>query len=146
MKTLNLLLLLCLILTKVNAQNYRYGEMVIQKPEQIMVNNFTGMPLPVEDGTMNANRFNPQNPYTYIQMIYNEQNNLSQLLIQTDFYGRIVYVGFSNNLLMAFDKKNNSINIFTLCLRQVNTEFGTIGKMQHLLKCVLDQINHFGAS
>lgn len=146
MRTCISALMLLYSFTQINAQEYRYGDMIIEKPGQVIVSNFTGIPLPVEDGTMNANRFNPQNAYTYLQMIYNEQNNVFQLLIQTDFYGRIIYAGYSNNLFVVFSNKSNTINIFNQCLKQVNSQFGTLQKMQRLLACFLEQLNYFGES
>jgi len=141
-------ILLFLILFGTNsltAQTYRLGPMWVEKPTLLLSTNFTGIPLPIEDGTMNANRFNFDNPYTYVQVIYDERNAVFQLIIQTDFFGRIVYAGYSNNLSFAFDQSKNPIHIFNQKLKQVNTQFGVVQKIHYLLQCILERINYTAA-
>jgi len=146
MKIIGMVSWILLISIQSGAQEFRYGEMEIEKPEQVILSNFTGLSLPMEDGTPNANRYNPVNPYTYLQMILNERNNLYQLLIQTDFWGRIIYVGYSNNLAFAFDGRKRPLPVFYQCIKQVNTQFGTAQKIQRLLSCILGLLNHVPAS
>lgn len=144
MKKAGVVFMMIMMAFQTNAQEFRLGEMLIEKPDQVMAGNYTGVSLPIEDGTPNANRFNPLNPYTYIQMIYDSRNTLFQLLIQTDFYGRIIYLGYSNNLSFAFDKKRSTLHLFFQCIKQVNTQFGTLQKINSLLSCILRQLNYAG--
>ncbi|MEO7528561.1 MAG: hypothetical protein ABIT35_09995, partial [Chitinophagaceae bacterium] len=89
---------LCEIQMPVQAQTYFRGEQTVIQPLQVMIENFTTITLPKEvTEDPNANHFDRNNVYTYLQLLRDGWDKTYQLVFQTTFSGKIIYLAYGNS-------------------------------------------------
>ena len=125
------------------AQQFSTGELATIKPSQVIIENYSPVKLSKEiiDDVM-ANRFDINNPYTYLQIVNDAAFNRYHILFQTGFTGKILFLSYSNNLSALFNKKNKPIFLFTHCLKEINDHISSIQVVDAVVTCILDRLNY----
>ena len=144
MKTILIIFLCCIIFcSNVFSQQYSCTELSPIKPLQVIIENYTCINLSTEimDDAM-ANRFDVNNPYTYLQMLHDESGNGYHILLQTNFSGKILFLAYSNNLSAVFNKADRPKFIFQHCLKEINRHISSIQVKDAVIKCMIDRLNY----
>jgi hypothetical protein len=125
------------------AQNYFRGEQTVVQPLQLMIDNYTPITLGKEIANEpNGNRFDKSNPYTYIQLIRDSYGKDYQVLFQSNFSGKILFLAYSNNLSAIFNNKEKPLNVFVNCIRNVNDHVSPVQNIEAAIKCIIDRLNY----
>jgi hypothetical protein len=126
-----------------NAQQFNTADQSIIKPSQVIIDNYTVINLSKEiiDNSM-ANRFDLNNPYTYLQIVKDENSNSYHILFQTSFEGKILFLSYSNNLSALFNKKEKPMFLFTRCLKEINNQLSSIQVINAAVKCIVERLNY----
>jgi len=143
------MILLTVLLNLVSANEKSYGqqfsksELSVIKPSQVIQENYVVINLSKDiiDNVM-ANRFDVNNPYTYLQVVNDASTNKYHILFQTDFNGKILFLSYSSNLSMVFNKQDKPMFLFTRCLRDINNHISSVQVMDGAVKCILDRLNY----
>ena len=144
MKKIFLIPLFCMIVPgKLFAQQYNSTELSIIKPSQVITENYTRVNLSNEvmDDAM-ANRFDVNNPYTYLQMVNDAGANNYHIILQTNFIGKILFLCYSNNLSAVFNKKDKPLFFFQHCLKEINNHLSSVEVINAAIKCIVDRLNY----
>lgn len=144
MKKIFLILLFYMIVTgKLFAQQYNSAELSIIKPSQLIIENYTRINLANEvmDDAM-VNRFDSNNPYTYLQLINDAAGNNYHIILQTNFMGKILFLCYSNNLSAVFNKKSKPMFLFQHCLKEINNHLSSVQVINAAIKCIVDRLNY----
>ena len=139
MKTIistSFLLSLCL---NVLAQEFNMGLVSAISPDLICINNYTAIAL---GNNKKELRFDKQNPYTYILLINDSQQQRYQLLYQTDFWGDLSFVGLSNNLIAFFECNNDTWTSYWNCNKKAETSVLRSVATEQQLNCIVERLNY----
>lgn len=119
--------------------------MITVEPRQIIADDFIPIVVkPTEfDGALSG-RFNIYNPYTYICLIYENDKTTHQLLFQTSFRGKVVFLAVSKLLLQRFGKIAKPESIFISCPELANAEMISAVLMEVLIGCMMEKIFMYG--
>ncbi len=142
MKTI---ILTCLFIYSFNcyAQQYEAGEQGIIRTQQVLPESYTTINLVAgSSASPNLNRFDKDNPYTYLQVIRDQKDNAYQLLIQTDFNGKILFLGLSNNLAAVFNNNSKPMFLFARCMKEINRHVVSVQEMNTAINCIIDRLNY----
>ena len=125
------------------AQQFSAGELSTIKPSQVIIENYTTVNLSKEiiDDNM-ANRFDINNPYTFLQIVNDAVANRFHILFQTSFTGKILFLSYSNNLSGLFNKKNKPVFLFTRCLKDINNHLSSVQMTDNAVKCMVERLNY----
>lgn len=94
LKNLSLLTITVVISIKMNAQKLELTSLKRIDPSTIIISNYKSMP----DCNLSKYKiFDNNNPYTYLQLMVDENGNMYQMLYQTDIADALVYLSISNN-------------------------------------------------
>lgn len=128
---------------KATAQQFTMGEQVIIKPSQVIIENYVIVKLSKEiiDEPM-ANRFEVTNPYTYLQTVLDASGKRSHIIFQTNFFGKILFLCYSNNISGLFNKKSKPMNLFIRCLNKVNDHISPVQTNEAVIGCIIDRLNY----
>lgn len=144
MKTIYLILLFCMSLfCKLSAQKFSVTEFSTIKPSQLISEHYTM--ISIDNGTVDdnkLNRFDGNNPYTYLQMITDDVGNKYHILLQTNLAGKILFLGYSNNLSAIFNKADKPTFVFRHCLKEINKHITSIQITALAIKCMIDRLNY----
>lgn len=124
------------------SQVFSKAEQSVIFPSQIMFENYTAIPLPVAADGLMFNQFDRNNPYTYLQLIKDGSGGNYQVLFQTDFYGKIYLLAYSNNLHRVFGRNDKPFFAFQSCIKKVNKIFFTLQNAEAAINCILDRLNY----
>lgn len=125
------------------AQRFEAAEQGIIRTQQVLPESYTTVKInseALQDPSLN--RFDKENPYTYLQVIRDEKENTYQLLIQTDFYGKILFLGLSNNLAAIFNKSSRPMFLFSRCMKEINRHVVSVQEMNTAVNCIIDRLNY----
>lgn len=125
------------------SQFFSKAEQSVILPSQVMFENYTIIQLPVvsADGLM-FNQFDRNNPYTYLQLIKDGSGGNYQVLFQTDFFGKIYLLAYSNNLHRIFGRNDKPLLAFKSCIKHVNKIFFTLQNTEAAINCILERLNY----
>jgi len=144
MKTIYITALLCLsMFCRISAQKFSVTEISTIKPSQVIIENYTI--ITVDNGTADdnkVNRFDGNNPYTYLQMITDDAGNNYHILLQTSLSGKILFLGYSNNLSAVFNKPDKPKFVFQHCLKEINKHITSIQITALAIKCIIERLNY----
>lgn len=142
-KTAPLFLLIMAMNFNAKSQIYSIGENSTVSPKLIAEDNFSIIKLSrAEIDGEKTNRFNIQNPYTYIQSINDDRKRVYQVLYQTNFTGRVLYLAVSKNLSDLINNKERGVLAFHSCVNGINEEFTSLKNQEVAINCILQQLNH----
>lgn len=83
--------------------------------------------------------FSASNPYTFLQVVKDEEGKFYHILYQTDFSGMVNYVGISNNLSEMFNCRAS--RFFCSCLKKTDSHMFDSIKTTDTINCILSQLN-----
>lgn len=135
--------LLLVYSTDLRSQQFSTSELSVIKTSQVIIENYTSVNLSkeiIDEAT--SNRFDVNNPYTYLQVIIDESGNRYHILFQTNFNGKILYLSYSNNLSALFNKKDKPMFLFTRCLKEINNAISSVQVTNTAIKCIVDRLNY----
>lgn len=125
------------------SQQYVAGEMVLIKPYQVIIDNYTGVKLLKETQEKAITpAFDMNNPYTLLQQVSDEKGNNYHILLQTDFLGKLVYLAISNNLSAIFNRKDRPVFFFQKCMKEMSHYVLSAEITAAAVKCIIDRLNY----
>ncbi len=125
------------------AQQFSVGELSTIRPSQVIIENYSVVNLSkeiIEDPM--ANRFDVNNPYTYLQIVHDAIANRYHILFQTGFTGKVLFLSYSNNLSALFNKKTKPMFLFIRCLKEINNHISSIQIINAVIECILERLNY----
>ncbi len=126
----------------VKAQQYRRGEHTRVPAWQVMPEFYVSVPLPISGEVKPIpGRFDAGNALTYLEIVYDLQQRPHQVLYQTDFTGRLLYIGISQGLSVAFHRSEKPMIFFTKCLRDLRESPASWKLADQAMQCVIDRLN-----
>lgn len=124
------------------AQQFRRGEHTRVPAWQVMPEFYVSVPLPISgEGKPIPGRFDAGNALTYLEIVYDPQQRPHQVLYQTDFMGRLLYIGISQGLSVAFHKPGKPMIFFTKCMRDLRESPASWKLADQAMQCVIDRLN-----
>jgi len=132
LKNLSILIITIVISIKMNAQKLELTALKRIDPTIIIISNYKSIP----ECSMSKNKkFNNSNPYTYLQLMVDENGEMYQILYQTDIADSLVYLAISNNAKYeCFEVKKNE---YCSCVRKSHEESFPSLQTSSTLDCVV---------
>ena len=125
------------------AQPYSRAEQTVLQPLQVLTENFTMIPVAGESAVdVVTNHFDKFNPYTYLQLIRDNEDKNYQVLFQTNFAGRILFLALNNSLAAQFNNPNKPLNVFVMCIRQINNHLSAVQNADAAVSCIIERLNY----
>ncbi len=87
--------------------------------------------------------FDARNPYTYIQVIAADNGKKYQLLMQSDFFGKLLYIAWSENMNGLFKKERGDLLRLSHCMIKKKQE--SADSMEAIVDCILETVNSMNA-
>jgi hypothetical protein len=132
LKNLSLLTITLVISIKMNAQKLELTALKRIDPSIIISSNYKSIP---ECSISKDKIFDNNNPYTYLQLMVDENGNMYQILYQTDITDALVYLSISNNAnYQCFEVKKNE---YCSCVRKSNEESFPSLQTSSILDCAI---------
>ena len=124
-------------------QEFQRGESMVVQPLQIIPEQFTMIRLPEEVVTGNgANRYDNGNLYTYMELLFDGRQKTYQVIYQTDFMGKILFLAISNNLTSVFMRKDKPMFLFQSCIKELNRLLSPVQITEKAMQCVIERLNY----
>ncbi len=123
-----------------SAQFYYKAEQYHVAPSQVLLDQYR--PLSWKDlqsTSADSPSFDPQNPYTYLQVIVDGNGKKYHLLMQTDFFGKALYVAWSENMNGLLNKEAGVFLRLAHCIATKKQE--AAASLEGLVDCILETIN-----
>jgi len=132
LKYLSLLTITLAISIKMNAQKFELTALKRIDPSTIIASNYKSIP----ECSMSKNKiFDNNNPYTYLQLMADENGEMYQILYQTDIADALVYLSISNNAKYeCFEIKKNE---YCSCVNKLHEESFPSLQTSATLDCVV---------
>jgi hypothetical protein len=112
-------------------------------PTQVLFENYTMLMLPEGNGKdLALNRFDNRNPYTFIQLIRDREGREYHILFQTDFFGKILLLAYSNNLHPVFNRKEKPFFALQHCINSLNSSLFSLENSASAINCILQRLNY----
>jgi hypothetical protein len=132
LKNLCLLIIVISISIKINAQKLELTALKRIDPYIIIASNYISMP---DCSISNNKSFDINNPYTYLQLMVDENGGKYQMLYQTDFTDALVYMSISNNANhQCFQVKKNE---YCSCVNKSHEEIFPSMQISSTLDCAI---------
>jgi len=128
---------------QLKAQQFILGFQSTAQPAQILIDQYTMVALSIEKPPAeHMNHFDFQNPYTYIQMLSDKNNISYQILYQTDFFGKVLFLAYSNNLTAIINKQDKPMLGFLTCIKNINRSFFPTDNIDIAINCLINRLNY----
>lgn len=129
------LVFLCI---NIMAQKFNKGSFSIVSPDLISIDNYRVVQM---DNNNKELKFDKQNPYTYILLINDNQQQRYQLIYQTDIWENMSYLAISNNLITVFECNNDNWLSFWDCNNRAASSILKSVAIEQQLSCILQRLN-----
>ncbi len=129
--------------TRIDAQPYYLGEQLTLRPSQVIIENYTMIPLSkeiIDDPA--ANQFDRANPYTWLQLVNDNGRNNYHILFQSSFMGKILFLAYSNNLAALFNKMEKPMFLFMRCIKKINEHLSSVQTANAAVNCIIERMNY----
>lgn len=137
------ILILNLVAFTGTAQKFYKAELSAVQPGLVIIENFSQISLPLSTVPGESiNRFDKKNLYTYIQRIGNDDLANFQLIYQTSFTGKLLYLGCSNNMFQVFNNPAKPMNVFMNCMKKLAGDFSGSQQVETAIACIIDRLNY----
>jgi hypothetical protein len=144
MKTFLFIVLMIAIGIHASAQYYYKTERYPIAPAQVLLDQYHPFSLNETPATSeNLPSFDVQNPYTYLQVIADDNGKKYHLLMQSDFFGKLLYVAYSENMNGLFKKERGDVLRVSHCMIKKKQE--SAESMEAIVDCILETINAMNA-
>jgi hypothetical protein len=120
------------------SQGYFRKNWLMISNDQLVINNYASLKI---DGVVLNNYFNTKNPYTHLLLIGDEQGRNHQLIYQTNFTGKLEYIGISNSIYNQFKCAQMSTWKFMTCINQTDKTTLNSIFIDEIIDCILMRIN-----
>lgn len=132
-----------LFANEINAQTFSKGHHASMQANQIVIDNYTSITLKNGNKSLsNINQFDSGNPYSYFQNIQDENDKIYQVLYQTDFWGNVLFLAYSNNLNEAFNGIAKPLYRFLSCIETVNASDFPTENIERAVNCIIERLNY----
>ena len=133
----------CLIVCLFNsilltAQQFSFGPDERISPLQLLPQNY--LSISMENGDRIQSKLDSQNSDTFLQLVYDEKGVTHHVLYQTEWNGKLSFLGISKELENIFYCKR-STGVFNFCINKTKQFQFTQDINQSILRCVLKQLN-----
>ena len=123
-----------------SAQFYYKTERYHVEPAQVLMDQYHPLSLKeVPAALENLPSFDIHNPYTYMQGIADDNGKKYHLLMQSDFFGKLLYVAWSENMNGLFKKERGDLLRLSHCIIKKKQEFAD--SIEGIVDCILETIN-----
>ena len=131
------------IICPATAQTFNKANQMSIFPSQVLIENYTIVPLSQDNpGPPPENLFDIKNPYTFLQVISDKNGREYHILYQTDFFGKILFLAYSNNLSPVFNNKEKPFFGWQLCIRKLNQSIFSLQNSDVAVNCMLERLNY----
>jgi hypothetical protein len=120
------------------SQGYFRKNWLMISNDQLVINNYTALKIA---GVALNNYFNTKNPYTHLLLIGDEQGRNHQLIYQTNFTGKLEYIGISNSMYNKFKCAEMPTWKFNACINQTDKTTLNSIFIDEIIDCILMRIN-----
>ena len=118
------------------SQRLELQELKTISANQVLTSSYTKIEL---CNVFQNNLFDIKNPYSYLQILNDENGTIYHLLYQTDFSGLINHISISNNLTEKFNCR--PISYFCSCIKKINQRHFDSVKTTAIIDCIMSQLN-----
>lgn len=138
MKNLILIFSFIILSFESKSQGYFRKNWLMISNDQLVINNYA----PLQIAGLELNKyFNTKNPYTYMLLIGDEVGRNHQLIYQTNFTGKLEYIGLSNSIYNQFKCTEMSTWKFNACIIQTDKTMLNSIFIDEIIDCILKRIN-----
>lgn len=137
-KHLTLLIISTILFSNLNAQKIFKQQLTLAEPAQLILSNYTTIK---SCNDLSTQKFDINNPYTNLQLLTDEEEQISHILYQTDFSGNISFIALSNNIYGRFNCDNTGLLRFCSCIKKIDTHIFDSEKSEGMIDCILNQLN-----
>lgn len=130
LKNLSLLTITIVISIRMNAQQLELTSLKRIDPSTIISSNYKSI---LECRMSKYKIFDNNNPYTYVQLMVDENGKIYQILYQTDIADKLVYLSISNNFKCDCFEVNK--NEFCNCVKKSHEESISSLQTSYILDC-----------
>ena len=120
------------------SQTYFKKNLLSISNDQLVLNNYST--IKIVELELN-NYFNTKNPYTYLLLIGDELGKSHQLIYQTNFLGKLEYIGLSNSIYNQFKCAKMPTWKFNNCINQTDITMLNSIFIDEIIDCILMRIN-----
>lgn len=138
-----LYLAVLLMVSDLHAQEFHRGQHMLIPTVQVLPGQYVAIQLPESDTNLPfLNVFDPSNPYTYLQIIYDSRQTPYHIVYQTSFLGKMLFLAYSNNLSPVFNKREKPMYFFQKCIRAMQQYMSPFQVTDAAIKCIIDRLNY----
>jgi len=130
--------LIVLLYIPCESQSFFKKNLMSVSNDQLVLNNYSTIKIA---GVELNNYFNAKNPYTYLLLIGDEFGNSHQLIYQTNFTGKLEYIGLSNSIYNKFKCTEMPTWKFNTCINQKDKKTLNSIFIDEIIDCILIRIN-----
>lgn len=125
------------------AQYYYKAQQYNITPSQILIENYTSVGLSSDDTkALHFNEFDITNPYTFIQAITDNAGQMYHIIYQTDFVGKLFFLGYSNNLSSIFNNPEKPVMRLLYFLKNIKENLNTSESSTIAINCMIERLNY----
>ncbi len=150
LKFISTSLLLILILLGdwgLKAQGFLKGLPINIPPEVIIIENYTAVGSHSNNTLFPTKKeFDYHNKETYLLPVTKEASTIFHILYQTDFSGKITFIGLSNNLLEWFLCEKKPIMSFDFCVKAIDADRFPNQYINEFIDCIMQRIQNCNPS
>ncbi len=146
-KIVNTYLVLCAlaIFFSINAEAQHFTKLrhSLILPAQVLIEQYQLIDLPGEkNDAFSMSQFDEANPYTYIQVITDKSGKNYHILYQTDFFGKVNLLAYSQTLIFIFNKKEKPFFTFQACIKNLTRSVFATQQSETAIGCIIDRLNY----
>ena len=143
MKTITYTLFLLCSFSIATAQSFNRSDQSIIPASQVIIENYSKINLGSElISDANANRFDPNNATTYLQVLSGSGGRKYHILLQANLVGKISFLAISNNLSAVFNKKEKPMFAFTHCMNELNSFMSARQNIDAAVNCIMERLEY----
>ena len=86
------------------------------------------------------NKWDTQNPYTYIIALRDDQRRLFHILYQHGFDGRLTFFAYSKNLVPLFERADKPLHPFEKCLKNQSGFNVVFNEVDMVIECFMQRL------
>jgi len=125
------------------AQYFNKAQQYSISPTHLLIENYTSVGLSSDDTkALHFNEFDITNPYTFIQAITDNAGQVYHIIYQTDFVGKLFFLGYSNNLSSIFNNPEKPKMRLLNCLKNTKDDLNTSESATIAIDCLLERLNY----
>jgi len=129
---------LVLISQSIQAQHFFILDESNADAKKIILENYTSIELKKSGKSFS---FDKENLYTFLVTISDSQQNIYEILYQTDFFEQINFLAISSNMTKLFKCEPTNMISFFDCVSKSEENFLNFSIVRHIINCVIKRLN-----